>query len=264
MMVLEIFDAMLGPVFSAFQSAESTIDVTAPAGMLLLGLLTGLRHSMEADHVAAVSTMVATSGRKLRNAPILGTLWGLGHTATLFVAGLLVLLLAVNIPEKVSGRLEFGVGVMLLFLAVTTLTSFNAGRFFKGLLGKHGHSHVHTHAERGIVHSHEHHHEGQHHHGHKSLVIGMVHGMAGSGALMLVVLSTIQSVPLGLAYIAIFGAGSIASMAGISTLIGLPFAKAGNLVRLTVALKYASAVVAFAIGAGLVYELGFVEQVFRE
>ena len=263
-MVLEIFDAMLEPVFSAFQSVEGTIDTAAPAGMLLLGLLTGLRHSMEADHVAAVSTMVASGGRKLRNAPLLGTLWGLGHTATLFAVGLLVLLLAVNIPEKVSGRLEFGVGMMLIFLAVTTLTGFSAGRFFRGLFSKHGHSHPHAHPEHGIVHTHEHGHEGEHHHGHKSIIVGMIHGMAGSGALMLVVLSTIQSVPLGLAYIAIFGAGSIASMAGVSTLIGLPFAKARNFAKMTLALKYASAIVAFVIGAGMIYELGFVDQVFSQ
>lgn len=264
MMVLEIFDAMLEPVFSAFQVAESSIDAAAPAGILLLGLLTGLKHSMEADHVAAVSTMVAGGGKKLRSAPMLGTLWGLGHTATLFAAGLLVLLLAVQIPEQVSNRLEFAVGIMLLFLAVTTFTGFRAGKFFRGLFRKHGHSHPHSHPEHGIVHTHEHGHEGEHHHGHKSIIVGMIHGMAGSGALMIAVLSTIHSVPLGLAYIAIFGAGSIASMAGVSTLIGLPFARARNFAKMTLALKYASAVVAFAIGAGMVYQLGFVEQVFSQ
>lgn len=257
-MVLEIFDAMLGP---AFQSAQGMIDTAAPAGVLLLGLLVGLRHALEADHVAAVSTMVAASKGRLRRAPVLGALWGLGHTATLFAAGLIVLLLAVNIPASVSGRLEFGVGVMLLFLAVTTLTGFSAGKFFRGLLKRGVHEHVHEH-ENGVIHSHEHTHE-DHRHGHKSVIIGMVHGMAGSGALMLAVLATIESVPLGLAYIAIFGAGSIASMAGISVLIGLPFAKAKDHVRLAMALRYASAIVAFAIGAGMVYELGFVDQVFQ-
>jgi high-affinity nickel permease len=256
-----MFDVMLGPVFSAFQSAEGVIDTAAPAGVLLLGLLVGLRHAMEADHVAAVSTMVATSKGRLRRAPILGALWGIGHTATLFVAGLLVLLLAVNIPASVSGRLEFGVGVMLLFLAITTLTGFNAGRFFRGLFRKGAHDHVHAH-ENGMVHSHEHTHE-DHRHGHKSIIVGMVHGMAGSGALMLAVLATIESVPLGLAYIAVFGAGSTASMAGISVLIGLPFARTKNHARLAMALRYASAIVAFVIGAGMVYELGFVDRVFQ-
>jgi hypothetical protein len=89
----------------------------------------------------------------------------------------------------------------------------------------------------------------------------MVHGMAGSGALMLVALSTINSVPLGLAYIALFGTGSIASMAAMSTLISLPFAKARHL-RLNLVLRYVAAVITLAIGAGLMYELGVVEQVF--
>jgi MFS family permease len=173
-------------------------------------------------------------------------------------------LLAVNIPEGVSGRLEFGVGIMLLFLAVTTFTGFSAGRFLRGFVRRQRHSHLHAHPEHGIVHTHEHDHEAEHRHGHKSILVGMIHGMAGSGALMLVVLSTIQSVPLGLAYIAIFGAGSIASMAGVSTLIGLPFAKMRNYARIALALRYASAIVAFVIGAGLVYELGFVDQVFSQ
>ena len=261
-MVPEIFDAMLQPVFSALQSVESTIDTAAPAGILLLGLLTGLRHSMEADHVAAVSTTIATAEKRLRQAPMLGALWGLGHTATLFVAGLLVLLLAVHIPEKVSSQLEFGVGVMLLFLAITAFTGFNAGKFFNGLHGRNVHSHFHAHLEQGITHDHEHDHR-SHRHGHKSIIIGTIHGMAGSGALMLVVLSTIDSIPLGLAYIAIFGAGSVVSMAGISTLIGLSLAKIRNRARISMALKYSAAAVTFAIGAGIVYELGVVERVFN-
>lgn len=244
-------------VQAAFAPLEGNISAVAPAGLLLLGLITGLRHSMEADHIAAVSTIVAAGERqkRLRRAPLLGALWGLGHTASLFAAGLVVLLLAVSIPEKVSGTLEFGVGMMLVFLGVTTLTGFSIGKFLRGIFGRH--SHVHVHEDTGVVHSHDH----DHRHGHKSLVVGMVHGMAGSGALMLVVLSTINSVPLGLAYIALFGAGSIASMAAMSTLIGLPFAKARHL-KLNLLLKYVAAFITLAIGAGLIYELGIVQQVF--
>jgi hypothetical protein len=169
-----------------------------------------------------------------------------------------VLLLAVSIPEKVSGALEFGVGIMLVFLGVTALTGFKAGKFMRGIFGRH--SHVHVHEDTGVVHSHDHDHH-DHRHGHKSLIVGMVHGMAGSGALMLIVLSTINSVPLGLAYIALFGAGSIASMAAMSTLIGLPFAKARHL-KLNLVLKYFATGITLAIGAGLMYELGVVEQIF--
>jgi hypothetical protein len=247
-------------VEAAFAPLEGNISSVAPAGLLILGLITGLRHSMEADHIAAVSTIVSTGKNRLSHAPLLGMMWGLGHMATLFVAGVIVLLFAISIPEKVSSTLEFGVGVMLVFLGATTLTGFNTGKFMRGIFGRHTHKHVHVHEDTGVVHSHDHDHL-DHRHGHKSLVVGMVHGMAGSGALMLVVLSTISSVPLGLAYIALFGAGSIASMAAMSTLIGLPFAKARH-VKFNLALRYVAAVVTLAIGAGLMYELGVVEQVF--
>ena len=122
--------------------------------------------------------------------------------------------MAVSIHEKVSGTLEFGVGIMLMFLGATTLTGFNVGRFLRGIVGRgEKYTHVHVHEDTGIIHSHDHnHHHHDHRHRHKSMIVGMIHGMAGSGALMLVVLSTISSVPLGLAYIAIFGAGSIASI----------------------------------------------------
>ena len=247
-----------------FAPLEGNINAATPAGLLLLGLVIGLRHSMEADHVAAVSTLVMSKGKSKFRAPMLGALWGLGHTASLFVAGLIVLLLAISIPQKVSNTLEFGVGIMLVVLGATTLTGFSAGKFFRGVAirGQHKHIHLHVHDETGLSHSHEHKHDHDNHrHGHKSLLIGMVHGMAGSGALMLVVLSTINSVPLGLAYIAIFGAGSIASMAAMSTLISLPFSNAKNH-KFSLVLKYMSALIAVAIGAGLMYELGVVRQIF--
>lgn len=260
-MIAESFNQLVGALFAPL---EGNISAVAPVGLLILGLITGLRHSIEADHVAAVSTIMFADDRKktLRRAPLLGALWGLGHTASLFVAGLAVLLLAVSIPERVSSTLEFGVGIMLVFLGATTLTGFNAGRFVRGMLNRHTHTHkhVHVHEDIGVVHSHEHDHQ-DHRHGHKSLIVGMVHGMAGSGALILVVLSTINSVPLGLAYIAIFGAGSMAGMAAMSALISLPFAKARHL-KLSIALRYIAAAITLVIGAGMMYELGVVEQIF--
>jgi hypothetical protein len=243
-------------------------EIAAPIGILFLGLLTGLRHSMEADHIAAVSTIVLTNNNnnnnKLSRAPLLGALWGLGHTASLFAAGLIVLLLAVNIPQKISNTLEFGVGIMLVYLALTALTGFNIGKIIR-ILSLHDkvHRHPHTHQDRGIIHSHDHHHnEKEHRHGHKALFVGMVHGMAGSGALMLAVLSTINSLPLGLGYIAIFGAGSILSMMGISTMIGLPFVRAKKYVRLSVLLRYLTGITSLVIGVRLMYDLGVVQQIF--
>jgi hypothetical protein len=260
--LIEVSDVLLKPLISLFAILENNVNFGAPLGILLLGLVTGLRHSMEADHLAAVSTMVASGTGSLKRASILGALWGVGHTSALFIAGLLVLLLAVNIPPEFSARLEFGVGIMLVFLATTTITGLDLAKLFRGMRGAKGtHSHVHSHSN--FVHAHNHTHDGDHHHTHKSLVIGIIHGMAGSGALMLVVLSTIQSIPLGLAYIAIFGAGSMASMAGISTLMGIPFAKVGNSLRLRFVLRYAAGFMTLAVGIGLIYNLVAIERIFN-
>ncbi|HEX2014246.1 MAG TPA: hypothetical protein VLA68_03370 [Nitrososphaera sp.] len=257
-MITETLSHLIETVFAPL---GSNMTAATPAGLLVLGMIMGLRHAMEADHVAAVSTIVTSGSKRLRTAPMLGALWGLGHTAALLVAGLIVLLLAISIPERVSGMLEFGVGVMLVFLGLTVLTGFSSGKFLRTLVRPDArHVHVHVHRDTGVVHSHEHDH-GNHRHGHKSLIIGMIHGMAGSGALMLAVLATIDSVPLGLAYIAIFGAGSIASMAGMSTLIALPIAKLRSF-KLDLVLRYTAAIVALIVGGGLMYELGVLERIF--
>jgi ABC-type nickel/cobalt efflux system permease component RcnA len=253
-------NAVIEPLFN---SVQNNINVTAPTGILLLGLITGLRHSIEADHVAAVLSVVASNHKNIKRASMLGAIWGLGHTTSLFVAGLLVLLLAVNISETISSRLEFGVGIMLLFLGVTTFTGWSIGKFFKGLRHpKSSHKHIHHHYQGHVVHSHRHVHDAEHGHGHKSLVVGMVHGMAGSGALLLIVLSTINSIPLGLAYIAIFGAGSIGGMAAISTLIGIPFVKLANSAKVSLLLRYAAAITTLAIGTGMIYDLVWIDKIF--
>jgi hypothetical protein len=257
--MLDAINTIIDPVFN---SVKSNINVAAPTGILLFGLVTGLRHSLEADHVAAVLSVVASNQKNIKNASMLGAIWGLGHTISLFIAGLVVLLLAVNIDQSISTRLEFGVGIMLLFLGVTTFTGWSIGKFFKGLLHqKSPHKHIHHH-DGSVVHSHEHVHDSGHKHGHKSLLVGMVHGMAGSGALLLAVLSTIHSVPLGLAYIAIFGIGSIFGMAGTSTLMGIPFVKLANSAKVSLFLRYAAAITTLAIGASLIYDLVWIDHIF--
>lgn len=255
--------AFLEPLHSMFNVIEGSINITAPTGILLFGLVTGLRHSLEADHVAAILSMVASDRKNIRRTSILGAMWGIGHTASLFVAGLLVLLFAVNISGEISSKMEFGVGIMLLFLAITAFTGLNVGKFLKGLI-RHDLKHRHLHYHDEMFHSHNHVHEKEHNHTHKSLIVGMIHGMAGSGALMLIVLSTINSVPLGLAYIAIFGAGSIAGMVGISTLIGIPFIKLRNSVKFSLIIRYVAATTTLIIGAALIYNLVWVQHIFLQ
>jgi high-affinity nickel permease len=261
-----VFDTISTIIEPVFNIVESSINVAGPIGILLLGLLTGLRHSIEADHVAAVLSVVASNHKNIKRASMLGVIWGVGHTTSLFIGGLLVLLLAVNISESVSSRLEFGVGIMLIFLGITTFTGWSMGKFFKGLRHQKSsstssHKHIHYH-DGNVLHSHQHIHDTGHRHRHKALIIGMVHGMAGSGALLLVVLSTINSIPLGLAYIAVFGVGSIVGMAGTSTLMGIPFVKLANFEKVSLLLRYVAAITTLAIGVGLIYGLVWIDQIF--
>jgi len=191
--------------------------------VLILGLLLGLQHAMEADHIAAVASLT-TRGSSLRDAARQGTAWGLGHSLTLLLVGGTVLLINGVIGERLSLMLESAVGLMLILLGVDVL---------RRLYRKRVHFHVHSHADKTHFHAHSHaagdlHTADPHHHRHdrrlplRSLLVGMVHGMAGSAALIVFALGSVQSVWEGLAYILIFGAGSIVGMTTLAVVISLP------------------------------------------
>jgi ABC-type nickel/cobalt efflux system permease component RcnA len=186
-----------------------------------LGLLLGIQHALDPDHLIAVSTIVSEH-RSFKWASLIGAFWGLGHTTTLFIVGLLVIGLRVTIPPHVASSLELLVAAMLIILGVNVLRkAFGAERV-----------HLHTHSHSPETHTHVHAHENpkqDHAHAHqfkamrRPFIVGMVHGLAGSAALMLLVLSTIES-PIGaLAYIVIFGLGSVGGMLLLSGIISLPF-----------------------------------------
>ena len=186
-----------------------------------LGLILGIKHALDADHLIAVSTIVSEH-QSLKWASLIGAFWGLGHTFTLFVVGLLVIGLRLTIPPRVALGLEFLVALMLISLGANILwRSFQAESL-----------HLHAHAHNPETHAHFHVHGGgveDHSHPHpfksmrKPFLVGMVHGLAGSAALMLLVLTTIPSPLAGLAYILIFGVGSVGGMLAFSSMIGLPF-----------------------------------------
>lgn len=173
------------------------------------GLLLGIKHAFEADHLIAISTMLTEQKNPYR-AALIGTFWGIGHTTTLFIVGLFVLLLRLSIPPLVAERLEIFVGIMLIILGIQAIIK-------KVTIHKHNHTHG------NIVHSHQH--EDHFHRHRKSFLIGIVHGLAGSGALMVLVISLIQSIWQGIIYILLFGLGSIISMTLMSLIIGIPFFK---------------------------------------
>lgn len=249
----------LGFTIFFIQSLQLQLDTAAPLSVLVLGLITGMRHALDADHIAAISSIIA-SGKdvKFNKVPFLGAIWGLGHTIALLAVGMIVLLLAISVPKEISDSLELGVGLMLIYLAITTITGFNIVKLFRGVTNKnHLHTHPHIHPELNVIHNHAHTHEKNHHHEHKSLIIGIIHGMAGSGALMLIVLSTINSITLGFIYIAVFGIGSIMSMTLLSKLIGLPFLKAKSSAKMNRLLKYGTSIITLSTGILLITELLF-------
>src|SRR2546429_2600202 len=195
-------------------------------GLLGLGLILGLRHALDPDHIAAVSTIVSES-RSLRRSSLIGTFWGLGHTMSLLIAGVLVIALKVQISDRVALWMEFAVALMLILLGLkATLRSLRGWKL-----------HRHRHRHDGSTHSHLHlHREGDeqaHRHRHlirsgaRPFLVGMVHGMAGSAALTLLVLATIPSAVAGLISIAGFGLGSVGGVVIMGAWIGLPFGLLG-------------------------------------
>lgn len=186
--------------------------------VLGLGFVLGLRHALDTDHIAAVSTVLAQRP-SMRASGIIGLSWGLGHTLVLLVVGAVVLLLRVQISESVANIAEFGVGVMLVALGAVLA---------KKLLKERWHVHAHEHDGERHLHLHSHRVAADHRHLHwlrdslQPLCIGMAHGLAGSAAVLLMVLSTAKTVATGLLYIAVFGIGSIMGMMLIGLAIAVP------------------------------------------
>src|SRR6187397_2695291 len=194
-------------------------------GILGLGFLVGMQHALEADHIAAVSSIAA---RRSRVGDIVrhGLTWGLGHTLTLFAFAGAAIGLGRAIPEHVARPLETAVGIMLVGLGAHVLW-----RLWRD--GVHFHSHGHG---DGTVHIHAHSHAGEtapharyaHSHVHglrwRTLLVGLMHGMAGSAALLVLTVSQASSPAVGLGYVALFGIGSMIGMGALSMVIAVPLA----------------------------------------
>ena len=232
--------------------------------ILLLGFLIGMRHALETDHVAAVASL-ATRCRSGHETIQQGIAWGVGHTITLFLFGSIVLLVDAIMPKLMAMSLEFAVGMMLVVLGVDVIWR---------ILRENIHFHHHQHSD-GIVHFHAHsharegkkeHNPNQHVHGHRrlfprrALLVGMVHGMAGSAALILLTLQTVESVWMGVFYMAMFGVGSILGMASLSVMIAIPLqGSAKSLTWLHNGLQAVVGVATVLLGGFLMYEIGIVE-----
>lgn len=185
----------------------------------LFGLLFGVRHALEADHIVAVTAMVS-EGRGIYRSALVGLRWGLGHSITLFAVGFAALILKINVPDKVSLSLEFAVGIAMVLLGIPLVTRLIRRR----------HLHRHRHESDWHVHQHSHAEAESHAHQHtkRPLFMGMLHGLAGSGTLTILVLSTMESVQEGLLFLGLFAVGSILAMLVVSGILGLSFGLAAR------------------------------------
>lgn len=217
--------------------------------VLIIGFVLGLTHAVEADHLAAVSTIVSEK-KNLFTSMIVGGFWGLGHTISLFVVGTLVIFLKLQISESVEAKLEAIVGGMLVLLGLNAL--------YKLFTAKEVHAHSHEHRGHGHTHLHLHKDEKEkahHRFSPRSVFIGMVHGLAGSAGLMLIVIPSIASPTVALFYILVFGVGSIAGMMLMSLLIGLPFHFTANKFGiLNKGIRLCAALFSLTWGIKLIYE----------
>ncbi len=224
--------------------------------ILFFGFLLGMRHAVEADHIAAVAALSSRTN-SIWEGVRQGAAWGLGHTLTLFLFGSIVLFVANIVPEEIVRGIEFTVGIMLVFLGGDVLRHVIRDRI-----------HFHTHTHRQIdgsntrhFHAHSHkdekkhdHNTASHQHSHpkgfpiRALLVGLMHGMAGSAALILLTLQTLSSPWLGLVYIAVFGVGSIAGMALFSIVISIPLRAARQMTLVYNGLQTTIGVATIALG----------------
>jgi high-affinity nickel-transport protein len=269
--------------------------------LIAVGFFLGMRHATDADHVVAIATIVSRE-RSLRGAAAIGALWGLGHSVTVAIVGCLIILFGVVIPPRIGLAMEFAVGVMLVLLGLFTLSavarqarealalhllhgSAHGTQPHGGVPAAAGKGHTHTHLHGDYVHTHAHgHEEGAHGHPEQStpqawldrhfgrlglyqalrpLVIGVVHGLAGSAAVALLVLTAVRDPLWGLAYLVVYGVGTVAGMMLITVVIAVPFAvSASRLPLVSAGVRVAAGALSLGFGLLLMYQIGVVDGLF--
>jgi len=253
--------------------------------IIALGFFLGMRHATDADHVIAITTIVSRQ-RNIRQAALIGILWGLGHTITILIVGSAIILFGLVIPPRVGLTMELSVGLMLILLGILNLSGilrWIAETVPALRLGQH--SLPHAYGE--YVHSHSHGHSpAKHRHVEdatsvgwmdrtfgglglyqvaRPLAAGIVHGLAGSAAIALLVLTTIRIPSWAVCYLLVFGIGTVAGMMLITAAIAVPFTYTEkHLIRLNRGLGLVSGVVSLAFGLFIVYQMGIVNGLFTQ
>ncbi len=253
--------------------------------IIAVGFFLGMRHATDPDHVIAVTTIV--SGQpNLRRAALTGTFWGVGHTLTIFVIGAAIILFNLVIPPRVGLSMELSVGLMLIVLGLMNVASFLRSMPATALHTQEGvqviHSHPHSHGD--YIHSHAHRHAPEAHshtpeqtplgsldrafseigvYQHvRPLIVGVVHGLAGSAAITLLVLTTIHDSRWAIAYLLVFGIGTIAGMMLITMSISSTFRFVGSNYLFSRRLGMASGLLSLLFGLVLAYQICLVNGLF--
>ena len=234
------------------------LDASSWSGFLVLGLLFGMVHALEADHLAAIITLSRGGKNKLL---LRGAFWGLGHTATLLIMSIGVIVFSLVLNEQRAATFEFAVGVMLVFLGAQVVHRFRKDRLHYHVHQHEGqgyHMHVHSHASDVADHS-----KSSHAHVHaerfplKAFFIGLLHGAAGSSGLIVLAVSKTGDPWLAVGYVGLVGLGSVLGMAAMSVVVGLPVLQAPKIAKgLHTAVQMSIAAVVVAIGLSIMWETG--------
>ena len=260
--------------------------MTSALLILGIGFFLGMRHATDPDHVVAVSTIISRE-KTLSRAGWIGVLWGVGHTITILIVGAAIILFGFAIPPRVGLAFEFSVALMLILLGVLNLTGATerlSHKLSPTHPARHGeHSHLHFHD--GHIHAHLHAHDGGrgHHaqetdpphwlrrpfaklgwfHSLRPLLVGVVHGLAGSAAVALLVLGTIRNPRWAISYLLLFGLGTIAGMMVLTMVFAVPYTLVENryawMNRTMVA---GTGLLSLVFGAAVAYHIGFVDGLF--
>ena len=211
--------------------------------ILALGFLLGMRHATDSDHVIAVATIVSRQ-RNVLSAAVTGILWGIGHSITLLIVGSAIILFGIVIPERLSASLELCVAIMLILLGLVNLTTFRRSL-------SEDHLHERSHCEGFYSRF-------------RPVIVGVVHGLAGSAALALLLVQLIRNPGWAMVYLLIFGMGTIAGMMLITAMIAVPITYSAN--RFHLFHRYVSAAagaLSLVFGLFLVHQIAFVDGLFR-
>ena len=260
--------------------------MTSFLSIIAVGFFLGMRHATDPDHVIAVTTIV-TRQRQLTRAALTGAFWGVGHTLTIFVVGAIIILFDVIIPTRIGLSMEFSVALMLIFLGIMNVAAFMRSAKLVGADASASsevlHTHPHTHGD--YVHSHAHGHAPEAHPHRpdrtplalfdrlfgkiafyqpvRPFIVGVVHGLAGSAAVALLVLATIPNPRWAVVYLLVFGAGTVGGMMLITMSIASAFTLVGKgRQNFSHRLGLVSGLLSLAFGILLVYQIGFVGGLF--